>query len=311
MTGQTDTKQGTSTTGIQELVVISGKGGTGKTSIVGSFAELAKNAVFCDCDVDAANLGLLLRPEIKQAVEFRVSSKAYIDDSICTGCGACEKICRFDAIKRIEKNDGSHQQGRPTFKVDLLSCEGCHLCARICPVNAITMREVLSGHWYISDTKHGPLVHARLEPGEENSGRLVAAVRQKAKEIAQEEDRSLIITDGPPGIGCPVIASLSGASVALVVTEPTLSGMHDLDRVVQVCKHFDVPVMVCVNKWDIDPENTRIIQKSSEEAGHEVIGLVPYDDMVPKAMVNGLSVTAYDCPAGNAIKEMWEKIESM
>jgi MinD superfamily P-loop ATPase len=309
----TDDKASVSrTTGIKELVVISGKGGTGKTSIAGSFAELAQNAVFCDCDVDAANLGLLLRPVTKESVEFRVSSKGYIDGSLCTGCGACEEICRFDAIKRIEKNDGPHQQDSgPGFEVDFLSCEGCNLCARICPVNAITMQEVLSGHWYVSDTKHGPLVHARLEPGEENSGMLVAAVRQKAREIAQEEGRGLIITDGPPGIGCPVIAALSGASTALVVTEPTLSGIHDLERVIQVCRHFNVPVMVCINKWDIDIDNTRLIQKTCEEAGHKVIGLVPYDDMVPKTMVNGHAVTAYDCPAGNSIKDMWKEIESM
>ncbi|HHY12703.1 MAG TPA: 4Fe-4S binding protein [Firmicutes bacterium] len=336
---------------IKELVVLSGKGGTGKTSIVGSFAELAKDAVFCDCDVDAANLGLLLRPETKEAVEFRVSSKANIDGDVCTGCGECEEICRFGAIRsrktsangNVEETGDAQetangnteeiadmsgkealnvtrkgsraneispdQDRRPKFEVDLMSCEGCSLCERICPVNAITMKEVVSGHWYVSDSRHGPLIHARLEPGEENSGRLVAAVRQKAREIAQQQGKSLIITDGPPGIGCPVIASLSGADVALIVTEPTLSGIHDLERVVQVCKHFDVPVMVCINRWDINPGNTSVIQKTSEEAGHKVIGLVPYDDTVPKAMVNGLAVTAYDCPAGNSIKGIWQKIE--
>lgn len=336
---------------IKELVVLSGKGGTGKTSIVGSFAELAKDAVFCDCDVDAANLGLLLCPDVKETVEFRASSKANIDGNACTGCGKCEEICRFGAIRsrkmsangNIEETGGtketangnpeeianrntkemanvirrgskaneiSPEDRRPKLEVDLMSCEGCNLCAHICAVNAITMEEVVSGHWYVSDTKHGPLVHARLEPGEENSGRLVAAVREKAREIAQQEGKNLIITDGPPGIGCPVIASLSGADEALVVTEPTLSGIHDLERVIQVCNHFNVPVLVCINKWDIDPENTSIIKKISEEAGYRVIGLIPYDETVPKAMVNGYAVTSYDCPAGNSIKEMWHKIET-
>ena len=171
------------------------------------------------------------------------------------------------------------------------------------------MVDALSGHWYLSETEYGPLLHARLEPGEENSGRLVAAVREKAREVALQQKKSLVITDGPPGIGCPVIASLSGASVALVVTEPTLSGIHDLERVVQVCKHFDVPVMICINKWDIDPSNTESIKRKCEEGGHRVVGLVPYDDMVPKAIIQGKSVTQYDCPAGDSIKEMWNEIE--
>ncbi|GAI55778.1 unnamed protein product, partial [marine sediment metagenome] len=192
---------------MKEVVVLSGKGGTGKTSIVGSFAALAESKVLADCDVDAADLHLLLNPSIKEENEFWSGEVAVIDDEKCTQCGLCQDVCRFDAI-----ND---------FKVDPISCEGCGFCYHICPDEAITMRENLSGQWFISDTKYGPLVHARLGIAQENSGKLVAVVRQRAKQIADKHDFDYIISDGPPGIGCPVISSLSGANVALLVTEPT------------------------------------------------------------------------------------------
>ncbi|MGI6163749.1 MAG: 4Fe-4S binding protein [Bacillota bacterium] len=282
-------------TQVKELVIISGKGGTGKTSVAGGFADLADNSVLCDCDVDAANLGLLLQPNVIEKHEFRMSNKARIDASKCKSCSLCEQNCRFGAISN--------------FQVDEMSCEGCGLCFRICPSEAITMHQTLSGCWYVAETRRGPLVHARLEPGEENSGKLVSAVRQRARDIANSQAKHLLITDGPPGIGCPVIASLSGADLALVVTEPTLSGIHDMERIIQVCKHFSVPAVVCINKWDIDPANTKHIQERCNEIKCPVIGLIPYDSLVPKAMADGVAVTSYDCLAGHSIRELWNSVQ--
>ena len=218
---------------MKEIVILSGKGGTGKTTIVGSFAALAERKVLADCDVDAADLYLLLSPSRKQKSEFWSGQVAVINEEKCTQCDLCQELCRFDAI--ID------------FKIDPVSCEGCGFCSHICPVEAITMRENMAGHWFISETKYGPLVHARLGIAQENSGKLVAVVRQQAKKIAENEGADLIISDGPPGIGCPVISSLSGVSLALLVTEPTLSGMHDLERVLGVCHHFGIPALVCIN----------------------------------------------------------------
>ncbi len=281
--------------GIFEIVIVSGKGGTGKTTVAGGFTQLCQNGVFCDCDVDAANLGLILNPRIVEEHEFRSSKKPYLDETKCTDCGLCHSICRFDAIR----------QNPVSF--DLSACESCGFCARVCPEGAIYMKEWLSGYWFVSETDRGPLVHARLEPGEENSGKLVAVVRQRAKELAGD-GRNIIITDGPPGIGCPVISSLSGANMALAVTEPTLSGMHDLRRIIRVCKQFSVPVKVVINKWDIDEENTQAIRKLADDACCEVLGLVPYDIHVPKAMVKGVPVNFYDCPAGDSIRDIWRAL---
>jgi len=209
---------------MKEIVVLSGKGGTGKTSMVASFAALAQNKVLADCDVDAADLHLLLKPKVKEEKEFWSGQVAFIDEDKCTECGLCQELCHFGAIK--------------DFKVDPISCEGCGFCYQVCPVDAITMKDSMSGHSFISETKYGYLCHARLGIAQENSGKLVALVRQNAKLIAERENLDYIITDGPPGIGCPVISSLSGASLALLVTEPTLSGIHDLERVIGVCRHF-------------------------------------------------------------------------
>jgi len=228
---------------MKEVVVLSGKGGTGKTSLVGSFAAIAQSKVLADCDVDAADLHLLLNPEQKEENEFWSGQVAVIDGEKCTECGLCQELCYFHAIS--------------DFKVDPVSCEGCGFCYHACPDKAITMTECLSGHWFVSQTRYGPLVHARLGIAEENSGKLVAVVRQNARSIAERENHEYIITDGPPGIGCPVISSLSGTDLALLVTEPTLSGIHDLERVLGVCRHFGVPALVCVNKYDINEDNTR------------------------------------------------------
>ena len=281
----------------REVVIVSGKGGTGKTSVAAGFADLAANSVFCDCDVDAANLGLVLGGEEKESHEFVASSRAQVDPEKCTRCGLCARVCRFDAFA----GPGVVLRG---------SCEGCGLCSRVCPTQAIRMSPVLSGYWYVSETEKGPLVHARLEPGEENSGKLVTLVRQKAREIAQSSGRATIVTDGPPGIGCPVIASLSGADLAVIVTEPTLSGIHDLERIVDVCRQFRVPAVVCVNKYDIHEENSRRIEWQCEEMGVSLGGKVPYDENVPRAMVRGLPVTRYSCPASESIRSLWEAVAS-
>jgi len=280
---------------MKELVVLSGKGGTGKTSIVGSFAALAKNKVLTDCDVDAADLHLLLESVIKQKHEFWSGQVAVIDEEKCTRCGLCQELCHFEAIE--------------DFRVDPPSCEGCGFCYRICPTEAITMEENLSGHWFISETKYGLLVHARLGIAQENSGKLVALVRQQAKEMAEKQGAAFIISDGPPGIGCPVISSLSGASLALLVTEPTLSGIHDLERVLGVCRHFGVPALVCINKHDINEENSRRIEDYCSEQRIEVAARIPFDNIVTEAMVKGLPVVEYgDSPVSREINLLWQNI---
>ncbi|MBM3120097.1 MAG: (4Fe-4S)-binding protein [Chloroflexi bacterium] len=280
---------------MKELVVLSGKGGTGKTSIVASFAALAQKKVLVDCDVDAADLHLVLKPDIRQDNEFWSGQVAEIDERKCTECGLCQELCRFEAIA--------------DFEVDPTSCEGCSFCSRICPVEAITMKERLSGHWFISDTKYGPMVHARLGIAQENSGKLVALVRQQAKQIADKDGLDYIISDGPPGIGCPVISSLSGASLALVVTEPTLSGIHDLGRVVDVCRHFNVPVVVSINKYDINEDNVRHIESYCLSQGLEITARIPFDNAVTEAMVQGLPVVEYrDSPVSRQINLLWRSI---
>ena len=280
---------------MKEVVVLSGKGGTGKTSIVGSFAAIAQSKVLADCDVDAADLHLLLRPVTEEENEFWSGQVALIDEGKCTKCGICQDICHFDAIR--------------DFKVDPISCEGCSFCYHVCPDEAITMKDCLSGHWFISETRYGPLVHARLGIAEENSGKLVALVRQNARSIAEREDSKYIITDGPPGIGCPVISSLSGANLALLVTEPTLSGIHDLERVLGVCHHFGVPALVCVNKYDINEDNTRHIQQFCIDQGVEVVSKIPVDNVFTEALVRGLPVVEYS-PDGvsKQLERLWETI---
>jgi MinD superfamily P-loop ATPase len=280
---------------VKEVVVLSGKGGTGKTSIVGSFAALAKGAVLADCDVDAADLHLILQPVVQQRQEFWSGQVAAIDESKCTQCGLCQELCRFKAIR--------------DFKVERISCEGCGFCSRICPAEAITMEENMAGRWFISDTSYGPLVHARLGIAQENSGKLVATVRQQAKAIAEKRKLDYIISDGPPGIGCPVISSLSGANLALLVTEPTLSGIHDLERVLGICRHFGVPALVCINKCDVNEENARQIESYCLSQGVEVVSKIPFDNVVTKAMVQGLPVVEYvNNTVSRQIELLWQNI---
>ena len=280
---------------MKEVVVLSGKGGTGKTSVVASLAALTKSKVMVDCDVDAADLNLLLQPVKQKEYEFWSGQVAFIDEEKCTQCGLCQEVCHFDAI-----ND---------FRVNPIPCEGCGFCYQVCPAEAITMKECLAGHWFISETRYAPLVHARLGTAEENSGKLVALVRQEAKRIANEQGLSYIISDGPPGIGCPVISSLSGVNLAVIITEPTLSGMHDLDRVIGVCHHFKVPIIVGINKYDLNEDNSRQVESYCRNQGIGVAAKIPYDNAVTEALVQGLPVVEYsDNNVSQQIKALWQNI---
>lgn len=281
---------------MKELIILSGKGGTGKTSIVGSFAAIAKNKVMADCDVDAADLHLLLRPVGIEAHEFYSGQVAVISQEECIECGICQNVCRFDAIDN--------------YTVDSVSCEGCGFCSHVCPVNAITMEVCNAGKWYLSDTNYGKLVHARLGIAQENSGKLVALVRQQAKEYAKNNNLDFIISDGPPGTGCPVISSISGASLALIVTEPTLSGIHDMERVLDVCSHFTVPALVCINKYDINVENTEKIKNYCRDKGIDVAALIPFDTAVTEAMIQGKPIVEFSATkVADEIRKLWDTIE--
>ena len=281
---------------MKEIVVISGKGGTGKTVITAALAALAKNKVMADCDVDAADLHLLLQPKIKEKHVFKSGFTAVIDKKKCTECGKCAEICRFEAIGK-------------DFSIDTISCEGCAFCSFVCPAGAIKMVENEAGEWFISETRFGPLVHAKLGIAKENSGKLVSLVRKKSKEIAERENSEWIIIDGSPGIGCPVIASLSGVNYALVITEPTLSGLHDARRVIGVAGHFKVPVKLVINKYDINLDMTKKIEKYCRDNNIQLIGKIGFDKSIVRAMVEGKTIIEY--PHGKAKKEIidiWENL---
>ncbi len=281
---------------MKQVTVISGKGGTGKTTILASLASLAKRAVLVDADVDAADLHLLLGPKMERREPFYASKVAVIDPARCDGCLKCEEVCRFEAIRNLI--------------VDPIACEGCGVCWSICPRDAIQAKEVQSGEWFISKTRYGPMVHAKLGVAQENSGKLVTLVRKEAQRIAQEGNYPLILIDGPPGIGCPVIAALGGVDVALVVTEPSVSGIHDLERILGVCRHFRVPAWVCINKFDINPENTEKIKLHCQREGTPVIGEIPFDAIVTKAMVLESTVIEYTGGiVATEIKKLWTKLE--
>jgi MinD superfamily P-loop ATPase len=292
-----------STAKIEELVVISGKGGTGKTSLTASFAVLAGNAVIADCDVDAADLHLVLSPNVLERHEFRSGHEAVIRMEECAGCGVCRDYCRFNAVRMVWEASGS-----PAFAVDPVSCEGCGVCVRFCPAKAIDFPERVCGEWMVSETRCGPMVHARLGLAAENSGKLVSIVRREARRIAEENGNGLIIVDGPPGIGCPVISSVTGASLVLVVTEPTVSGEHDLQRVLALTKHFSIPTAVCVNKWDINPSMTEQIEKKAREAGGRVVGRIRYDSGVTAAQLQQLAVVEIDVPSVGDIRHVWDNL---
>jgi len=288
---------------MKQLVVISGKGGTGKTVISAALATLVQKKVLADCDVDAANLYLLLHPEIQEEHSFSGGKKARVDVEKCTGCGNCLEVCRFSAISGGE--DGK-------IAIDSISCEGCGVCSLICPVEAILMENIVSGKWFVSSTKYGPFVHARLGIGEENSGKLVTEVRKRAKEIAEENNLDFIIVDGPPGIGCPVIASLSGTDLALVVTEPTLSGIHDMERVIRVAAHFRTQAACCINKFDLNLRMTGEIEEWCRANSVPVVGRIPFEEAVVQSLVQGIPVTEFGVNgASQEIKNMWLRLSSL
>lgn len=276
---------------MKELTIISGKGGTGKTSIAASLAVLAENHVLCDCDVDASNLHLLLNPCIDSKHNFWGMPRVEIDATQCNECGLCEQLCHYGAIK--------------AGKVDVLCCEGCLVCYHACPEAAIRLVENLAGQWFVCGTRFAPFVHARLGIAQDNSGKLVAQVRKEARALAEKEGKELIITDGPPGIGCPVISSLGGTDLALVVVEPSLSSIHDLSRVLDLTDHFGVKTAVCVNKWDINAENTMRVEEMCREAGVPVIGRIGYDPAFIAAAIKGKPVIQMVSTVVEDIINLW------
>jgi MinD superfamily P-loop ATPase len=288
---------------MKELVIISGKGGTGKTSLTASFVALAGRPAIADCDVDAADLHLVLSPVVEERHEFHSGHEAVIRAKACIGCGACLDNCRFGAVRA-----GDESNGEAVFVIDPIACEGCGLCVRFCPQEAIDFPERLCGEWMVSRTRYGPMVHARLGVAAENSGKLVSTVRTEARRIAQEKGHSLIIVDGPPGIGCPVIASLTGATLVLAVTEPTVSGEHDLDRVLSLTRHFRIPTAVCVNKWDLNPDMTERIEEKARQSGARVAGRVRYDRAVTLAQMQGRPVVEMDAPCVGDIMDIWKEL---
>jgi len=291
---------------LKELVVISGKGGTGKTSIVASFAALAKNAVFADCDVDAADLHLVLEPQVRQTNDFTGGKLASVVTEKCIGCGKCREVCRFDAVN---SNGPANDIVAKTFTIDPVSCEGCKVCVEFCPADAIEFNDSINGQWFVSDTRFGTMVHAKLGIAEENSGKLVSTIRREAKKIAAEEKKNLIIVDGSPGIGCPVIASITGADLVLIITEPTLSGRHDLDRVADLAAGFNIPVLVAVNKFDLNPVMTEQIERYARKRNIKAIGKIRYDNAFTKAQIHKSTILEYtDSAVSQDIKALWRNV---
>lgn len=310
---------------MKELTVISGKGGTGKTSITASLASLADRRVVIDADVDAANLFLTLEHTVVQTEKFQGGHKAQINLEICTGCGECIQRCQFDAILNLSDNvmseravdgqtfkeniNGSEKTGGK-FTIDPISCEGCGVCSYFCPAEAISFERQICGEKYISETANGPMIHARLGIAEENSGLLVSQLRQKARQMAKEAGIPLIITDGPPGIGCPVIASISNADAVLIVTEPTMSGMHDMERVRRLCRQMNAALFLCINKADLNPEASEEIRAFCNANNIRFAGEIPFDRDVIESMKMGKSLVSYsDGPASEAVKKVWQNVQ--
>ena len=282
---------------MKEIVVISGKGGTGKTSLTAAFATLAGDLLLADCDVDAPDLYMLTDPRIMQRREFVGSELAVIDAELCTRCGACHEACRFGAISE-------------DLEINELRCENCGVCQLVCPAGAIRMEKRTSGIIFRSETRFGPMVHAKLYPGEEISGKLVSEVKKSARDLARDQSRDLILTDGPPGIGCSVIASISGADYLVVVTEPTISAMHDMERALSLAEHFGIPAGVCINKSTINSDKTREILQRCGERGTAALGTLPYDHVITEAMLQGKTVIELgESHMSDLVRSIWRRVE--
>jgi MinD superfamily P-loop ATPase len=298
---------------MKQLVILSGKGGAGKTCLAAAFAHLAHDgpsaikAVLADADVDAANLELVLRPERLEEHAFTGGSVAVIDPQLCQGCEICQQVCRFDAVR-----SPSIEARQLTYSIDPIACDGCAACVFQCPEQAIHMQPQIAGRWYHSQSRYGPLIHADLFPAQENSGKLVTLVKQNARLLAMDTGCQVVIVDGPPGIGCPVIAAASGAHLALVVAEPSAAGIHDLQRALQTTAHFRIPSIVVINKADIYPPGAAQLEATCADLGIEVIGCIPFDPAIETAMLNGEPVTQSqpDAPASLAIIAIWQTLAS-
>ncbi len=284
---------------MKELLILSGKGGTGKTTLTAAFSSLATNRLLADCDVDAADLHIILRPERTETHDFVSGVQAVVNKDRCTACNTCAELCRYDAVIMNEYAE-----------VDDFSCEGCGVCAHFCPEKAIDLEPNHCGYWFVSATRHGTMIHAELKPGEENSGKLVSLVKQKARERAEKEGAKLILVDGPPGIGCPVISSFSGADLVVIVTEPTESGLHDLKRVIELSRHFKVPTKVVVNKWDLNREIYSQIEHFCQDSRIELAGKIPFDKAVVDSLVAGKTLFEFkDCKAAQSVANIWQQIQ--
>ena len=281
---------------MKELVVISGKGGTGKTSLMAAFASVVRNKVLCDADVDAADLHLIMDPKVRERHDFKSGHTALIDPERCTQCGLCRDLCRWEAISE-------------DFVVDPIECEGCGVCYYFCPEKAIDFPLNTCGEWFLSDTRFGPMAHASLGIAEENSGKLVTLIRQEGKQLAEAHQLDLLLTDGPPGIGCPVIASLGGATAVLIVAEPTVSGRHDMERVAELAGFFKIPAMLCINKYDLNPAQGDAIEAYGREKGVAVLGRIPFDPTFTRAMVQGQTIVEFDAesPGSLAAQRIWDQ----
>lgn len=291
---------------MKEIVILSGKGGTGKTSVTAALAHLAQcddqsiTTVLVDADVDAANLELLLTPQVVMSEDFYGGQEAVIDQDMCGGCGTCFDTCRFGAIHQYEDR----------YEVNTILCEGCAACVYQCPQGAIRMDPQIAGQWFHSSSRYGDLLHAQLIPARENSGKLVALVKERGRDVANQENADVLLVDGPPGIGCPAISAISGADLALLVTEPTIAGIHDLERIWQLTQHFKIPAYVCVNKADLSLEKKEDIERFCSEQGIKIVGYIPFDVRVTEAMVNGKPVTEFEqeMPVSLSLKKIWERI---
>lgn len=288
---------------MKEITIISGKGGTGKTTVTAALASIGNNLVLCDGDVDAADLHLILKPRIQESHVFEGAWVATINQELCAQCGICSEYCRFDAISL----DASGKRSIDPFK-----CEGCRLCERICPSTAISSEKSKNNSWFVSETRLGIMTHAAMGPGEENSGKLVSQVRKKARDLARETGANILLTDGPPGTGCAAISSITGTSAVLMVIEASLSSLHDARRLSELVRQFDIPLFAIINKFDIHTQVSKEIEAFLLKESIPLLGKIPFDESVVKAMIAGLSVPEYDPDAvfTNIIQSVWDQLTS-